>query len=329
MRKINTGKASRSERADRQTEGTGGVRTTRSSRSDGGRSGGGGRSSYSTGTGGRRARITRGAEAGRNTRRTTMPDGRSVTKTHTEVEATPVEEFVAGRRPVLEALRAGRPMNKLMIGEGSEGGSLAEIIGKAKAAGVLMQKVPKAHLNSVAGEGHQGVVAYIAAHEYADLEDVIANRTTQPPLIVLLDEVTDPHNLGAVLRTAEGVGAQGVVIPKRRSVPLTGTVAKAAAGALEYLPVARVANLTQAMEQLKKAGYWVVGSGSEAGTLYTEVDYRGPIAVVIGSEGQGISRLVRERCDYVVQLPMHGQVQSLNASVAAGVLLYEIVRQRS
>lgn len=243
-------------------------------------------------------------------------------------EPSQAPEFVAGRRPVLETLRAGRAINKLLIAEGAEGGSLAEIVGKAKAAGVLMQKVPRAHLNTIAGEGHQGVIAYVAAHEYADLADVMSRQTGQPPLVVLLDEVSDPHNLGAVLRTAEGAGAQGVVIPKRRAVPLTGTVAKAAAGALEYLPVARVANLNQAIDQLKKAGYWVVGSTAESGTSYTEVDYKGKIALVVGSEGQGISRLMRERCDYLVRLPMHGKVQSLNASVAAGVLLYEIVRQR-
>ncbi|MFO2550296.1 23S rRNA (guanosine(2251)-2'-O)-methyltransferase RlmB [Alicyclobacillus cycloheptanicus] len=244
------------------------------------------------------------------------------------VDTPPAEEFVAGRRPVLEALRAGTPINKIVIAQGAEGGSLAEIVGKAKAAGVLLQNAPKAHLTSVAGENHQGVLAYVAPRAYADLEDVIARKTGQAPLIILLDGVTDPHNLGAVVRTAEAAGAQGVVIPKRRSVPLTGTVAKAAAGALEYVPVARVSNLNQAMDRLKKAGYWIVGLAAEGDTPYTEVDYRGSIALVVGSEGQGLSRLVEERCDYLVRLPMHGEVQSLNASVAAGVMLYEIVRQR-
>ncbi|WP_338000211.1 23S rRNA (guanosine(2251)-2'-O)-methyltransferase RlmB [Alicyclobacillus sp. ALC3] len=276
--------------------------------------------------GGRRGRTVRAPRQLESRSAATASRAKPASVRTEEVSEAP--EFVAGRRPVLEVLRAGRAINKLLIAEGAEGGSLAEIVGKAKAAGVLMQKVPRPHLSTIAGEGHQGVVAYVAAHEYADLTDVMSRQTGQPPLVVLLDEVSDPHNLGAVLRTAEGAGAQGVVIPKRRAVPLTGTVAKAAAGALEYLPVARVANLNQAIDQLKKAGYWVVGSTAESGTPYTEVDYKGKIALVVGSEGQGISRLVRERCDYLVNLPMHGKVQSLNASVAAGVLMYEIVRQR-
>lgn len=276
---------------------------------------------------GRPARRSNAPDRGEGAGRARAPRDREKPRS-TPVQETPVEEFVAGRRPVLEALSAGRPMNKIVIAEGAEGGSLAEIVGKAKAAGVLMQHAPKAHLTSVAGDGHQGVLAYIAPHDYASLEEVIARKTGQPPLVVLLDEVTDPHNLGAVLRTAEGVAAQGIVIPKRRSVPLTGTVAKAAAGALEYVPVARVANLSQAIDQLKRAGYWVVGTAADATTMYTDVDYKGPVVVVIGSEGKGLSRLVQEHCDYLVRLPMLGSVQSLNASVAAGVLLYEVVRQR-
>lgn len=316
MQRSNRGRTSRGE-ATRRSRSSSDGRTTRgegTARSDAPR-------------GGHRGRVVRTSARDTAARQETAT--RREGRDRPEVEETvSAPEFVAGRRPVLEALRAGRAINKLMIAEGAEGGSLAEIVGKAKAAGVLMQKVPRAHLGTIAGEGHQGVVAYVAAHEYADLTDVMARQTGQPPLVVLLDEVTDPHNLGAVLRTAEAAGAQGVVIPKRRAVPLTGTVAKAAAGALEYLPVARVANLNQAIDLLKKAGYWVVGSTAESGTPYTEVDYHSKIALIVGSEGQGISRLMRERCDYLVQLPMHGKVQSLNASVAAGVLLYEIVRQR-
>ncbi|GMA50482.1 23S rRNA (guanosine(2251)-2'-O)-methyltransferase RlmB [Alicyclobacillus contaminans] len=244
-------------------------------------------------------------------------------------EATsPRANLVHGRHPVLEALKAGRPINKILVSDASEGGSLLEILGKARAAGVVVQTVPKAHLQKVAGENHQGVVAFVAPRDYVELDDLVARDTGQQPLILLLDEVSDPYNFGAILRTAEAVGAQGVVIPKRRAVPLTETVAKAAAGAVEYVPVARVSNLVQAIERLQSAGYWVVGADVAGESLYTDVDYRGAIAVVIGAEGKGLSRLVKERCDYLVKLPMHGKLQSLNASVAAGVLLYEVVRQR-
>jgi 23S rRNA (guanosine2251-2'-O)-methyltransferase len=244
-------------------------------------------------------------------------------------EAFIADDFVSGRHPVLEALKAGRPINKILVADTSEGGSLIEILGKARAAGIVVQKVPKANLVRIAGEHHQGVVALMAPHEYVDIDDIIAKQTGQAPLVVLLDEVSDPHNLGAILRSAEATGAQGVIIPKRRAVPLTGVVAKAAAGALEYVPVARVTNLVSAIETLKKAGYWIVGTALEASQRHTEVDYRGPIAIVIGAEGQGLSRLVKEKCDFLVQIPMLGHLQSLNASVAAGVMLYEVVRQRA
>lgn len=239
--------------------------------------------------------------------------------------------YVAGRHPVLEALKAGRPINKILVSEASEGGSLLEILGKARAAGVVVQTVPKAHLTSIAGTGanHQGIIAYVAPHDYADIDEVLARQTGQPPLVILLDEISDPHNFGAVIRTAEATGVQGIIIPKRRAVPLTETVAKASAGAIEYVPVARVSNLVQAMQRFKEAGYWIVGTEVEASSSYTEVDYKGPIAVVIGAEGSGLSRLVKEHCDFLVTLPMLGKLQSLNASVAAGIILYEIVRQRS
>jgi 23S rRNA (guanosine2251-2'-O)-methyltransferase len=238
------------------------------------------------------------------------------------------QDLVVGRHPVLEALKANRPINKIVVAEGAEGGSLAEILARAKAAGVVVQWVPRASLARLGGVNHQGVIAYVAAHRYVELEDVLADTKGQAPLLVLLDEVHDPYNFGAILRTAEATGVQGVVIPKRRSVALTGVVAKASAGAVEYVPVARVGNLVQAMERLKQAGYWIVGTDVEAKDLYTQVDYTGPTAVVIGAEGKGLGRLVKEHCDFLVRLPMQGRVQSLNASVAAGVLLYEVVRQR-
>ncbi|WP_425388148.1 23S rRNA (guanosine(2251)-2'-O)-methyltransferase RlmB [Alicyclobacillus ferrooxydans] len=257
----------------------------------------------------------------RNTRSTAPQD---------DTAADVANSLIVGRHPVLEALKSGRSINKILIAETAEGGSLSEITGKAKAAGVVIQKVPKAHLDSITAVGahHQGIVAYGAAHDYVELEEIIQRQTGHDPLVLLLDEVSDPYNLGAILRTAEATGVQGVVIPKRRAVPLTETVGKAAAGAMEYVPVARVANLVQAMETLKAQGYWIVGTDVDAPQSYTQITYRGPIAIVIGAEGKGLSRLVRERCDYTVSLPMLGELQSLNASVATGVLLYEVIRQR-
>jgi 23S rRNA (guanosine2251-2'-O)-methyltransferase len=244
-------------------------------------------------------------------------------------EAEVNSALIVGRHPVLEALKAGRSINKILLAETAEGGSLVEISAKAKAAGVVVQRVPKAHLDSIAQTTHhQGIAAYAAAHDYVELDEIISRETGHEPLVLLLDEVSDPYNLGAILRTAEATGAQGVVIPKRRAVPLTETVGKAAAGAMEYVPVARVANLVQAMETLKAKGYWIVGTDVEATQSYTDITYQGPIALVIGAEGQGLSRLVREGCDYLVSLPMLGKLQSLNASVATGVLLYEVIRQR-
>lgn len=237
-------------------------------------------------------------------------------------------DVVAGRHPVLEALKAGRPINKLLVAEGAEGGSLAEVLARAREQQVVVQRVPKTRLDLIAGKGHQGVAVYVSPQPYAELDDVVSRETGQAPLVVVLDEIADPHNLGAIVRTAEAAGAQGVIIPKRRAVPLTTVVAKAAAGALEYVPVARVNNLVQTLQELKQRGYWVVGLDVAGKQTYTEVSYHGSIAVVIGAEGKGLARLVRETCDYLVQLPMLGNLQSLNASVAAGVMLYEVVRQR-
>ncbi|GGJ01255.1 23S rRNA (guanosine(2251)-2'-O)-methyltransferase RlmB [Alicyclobacillus cellulosilyticus] len=239
------------------------------------------------------------------------------------------QDLIWGRHPVLEALRAGRPVNKVWIAEGSEGSAVAEVLARARELGAVVQRVPRSRLDAVAGGNHQGVAAWVAPYAYAELADVLARDTGQVPLLVLLDELTDPHNFGAILRTAEATGVQGVIVPKRRSVALTSAVAKAAAGAAEYVPVARVTNLARTMEQLKAAGYWLVGLDAAASLLYTGVDYTGPTAIVVGAEGKGLGRLVRERCDYLVRLPMLGRVPSLNASVAAGVLLYEVVRQRA
>ncbi|TDY42782.1 23S rRNA (guanosine2251-2'-O)-methyltransferase [Alicyclobacillus sacchari] len=239
----------------------------------------------------------------------------------------PGTALIKGRHPVATALAEGRPVNKVLIAEGAEG--LQHVVARAREQGVLVHFVPRSRLDTIAGDHHQGVAAYVAPYAYVDLDTVMSRSTGQAPLVVAIDGVTDPHNLGAIVRTAEAAGSQGVVIGKHRASPLTETVAKAAAGALEYLPVARVANLVQALNDLKERGYWVVGADVEAKTSLTSVDYTGPTVVVIGSEGEGMHRLVRETCDFLVSIPILGQVQSLNASVAAGVMLYEVVRQRT
>jgi 23S rRNA (guanosine2251-2'-O)-methyltransferase len=251
-----------------------------------------------------------------------------------ELEQGAVEENpeqLEGRHPVLEALKAGREINKILVAEGADKGSAAEILAVARERGIVIQRVPRAKLETIAqSRNHQGIIAYLAAKEYVELETLIerASRSERPGLLVILDEIEDPYNFGSILRTAEGAGAHGVVIPKRRAVPLTATVAKASAGAIEHMPVARVGNIGQALETLKKAGFWVIGTDVDAPQLYTQADLNIPLAVVIGNEGKGLGEVVKKRCDFLVRLPMVGSVQSLNASVATGILLYEILRQR-
>ncbi|KKM12719.1 RNA methyltransferase [Clostridiales bacterium PH28_bin88] len=240
-------------------------------------------------------------------------------------------DTIEGRNPVVEALKSGRPINKILIGSGVNPRGLSELYSLARARGIPVQQVDRNKLDALAHtRGHQGVIALAAAKEYVEVDDIlaIARQRGEEPLLVLLDELEDPHNLGAILRTADAAGAHGVVITKRHSVPLTGAVAKASAGAVEYVPVARVANLVQTMEYLKKEGCWVVGAAMEAEDLYLHRDLTGSLALVIGSEGKGLGRLVKETCDYCVRLPMQGQINSLNAAVAASVMLYEVVRQR-
>jgi 23S rRNA (guanosine2251-2'-O)-methyltransferase len=241
------------------------------------------------------------------------------------------EQVLAGKHPVLEALKAGRPLNKIWVSENAQRSQIAPILEAAKARGVVVQQADKRKLDQLAqGFPHQGVVAQAAAAAYADVDDILAlaAQRGEPPFLVLLDEVEDPHNLGSVLRTAECTGVHGVVVPKRRSASLTAVVAKTSAGAVEYVPVARVSNLAQTIDKLKEAGVWIAGAAGEAGTDVYRANLKGPLAIVIGNEGRGLSRLVRERCDFLVSLPMFGKIHSLNASVAAGVILYEAVRQR-
>jgi len=238
---------------------------------------------------------------------------------------------IFGRNPVLEALRGGSEINKIYLAKGELQGSAKEIVALAKEKGVQIQQVERAKLDSMFPKAnHQGVAASIAEAEYVDWQDIIeiARQKNEDPLIIVLDELEDPHNLGAILRTADAVGAHGVIIPKRRAVALTAGVAKAAAGAVAYVPVARVSNLGQTLDAMKKQGIWVAGAAMGGREIYAQ-DMTGPLAIVIGSEGKGLGRLVAEKCDFLVSLPMRGQINSLNASVAAGVILYEISRQRT
>lgn len=241
------------------------------------------------------------------------------------------EGMIEGRNAVTEALKSGRAIDKVYIASGDTDKALARLAAQAKDAGAVVVQVDRRKLNELSPTGaHQGIIASVAAHEYASLEELLAlaEQRGEPPLLVICDELSDPHNLGAILRTAECAGAHGVIIPKRRSVGLTAVVAKTSAGAVEYLPVARVSNIANAIETLKQRGVWVFGTAADGDTALYQADLKGPCAIVIGNEGAGMSRLVRERCDVLVSIPMRGQISSLNASAAAAVLLYEAVRQR-
>ncbi len=241
------------------------------------------------------------------------------------------ETLLEGRNAVMEAFKAGRTIDKVFLAEGAADHGLRRLASLAREAGAVVTAVDRRKLDQMSPTGaHQGIVAMAAAHDYSTLDDMLAlaARRGEAPLLVLCDELSDPHNLGAIIRSAECAGAHGVVIPKRRSVALTAVVAKAAAGALEYMPVARVTNLSAAMETLQKKGLWIFGTAAEGATPLYEADLRGPAAIVIGAEGDGMSRLVAERCDYKVSIPLRGQISSLNASAAAAVLLYEALRQR-
>lgn len=234
---------------------------------------------------------------------------------------------VPGRNPVAELLRSGQPVDCIYIQDSEARGSLVPILAKARERGIPIKRADSRKLAALAaGAEHQGVVAMVAAYPYLTLEELL-ERAGENPFLVLADEIEDPHNLGAILRTAEAAGAHGLVLPKRRGVGLTPTVVKTSAGAAAHLPVARVANLVGAMEELKRRGVWIYGADMQ-GERWCQTDLTGPLALVIGSEGRGLGRLVRERCDGILSLPMCGKVNSLNASVAAGILLYEAARQR-
>ena len=237
------------------------------------------------------------------------------------------QDKIEGRNPVTEAIKSGREIDKLLVS--AKEGSIKKIVAMAKERGIVVQEVVRLDELSETG-AHQGVIALVAAHNYATVEDILARAEEkgESPFVILLDEITDPHNLGSILRTANAVGAHGVIIPKRRSVGLSSVVAKTSAGALEYTPVARVTNLAQTIDFLKEKGVWFYATHQDATQSYTEVDLKGGIGIVIGSEGNGVSRIVAEKCDFLISIPMKGEINSLNASVAAGVVMYEALRQR-
>ena len=240
------------------------------------------------------------------------------------------EFIIEGRNAVLEAFRAGKTIDKLFVLDGCQDGPVKSILREAKKTDTIINFVDKERLDRLANSGHhQGVVAQAAAYEYAEVEDILnaAKEKGEAPFIFILDEIEDPRNLGAIIRTANLCGAHGVIIPKRRAVGLTATVAKTSAGAVNYTPVAKVTNIAKTIEELKKEGMWFVCADMDGQTMY-DLNLTGPIGLVIGNEGAGVSRLVKEKCDFTASIPMKGDIDSLNASVAAGVLAYEIVRQR-
>lgn len=241
------------------------------------------------------------------------------------------EEFtIEGRNAVMEALRAGKTIDRLFVLDGCKDGPVTSIVRETRKTDAIISYVQKERLDQLSQTGkHQGVIAYAAAYEYAEVEDILnaAKEKNEPPFIILLDSIEDPHNLGAIIRTAHQAGAHGVIIPKRRAVGLTATVAKTSAGAINYLPVAKVTNLAVTIEELKQQGLWFVCADMDGELMYS-LNLKGPIGLVIGSEGEGVGRLIKEKCDYNAKIPMYGKVDSLNASVAMGVMAYEIVRQR-
>ncbi len=241
------------------------------------------------------------------------------------------EGVIEGRNAVIEALRAGRPIDKIYIAKGETDATLGHIASKAREKGVVVVEAARQKLDYMSvTHSHQGVIALAAVREYVSVEDIlkIAEERGEKPLVIICDEISDPHNLGAVIRTAECAGAHGVIIPKRRSAGVTPIVAKTSAGAVEHIAVSRVANITAAIKELQKAGVWVFGTAADGGTELWNADFTGASAIVIGSEGEGMSRLVSENCDFRVSIPMFGKVSSLNASASAAILIYEAVRQR-
>jgi len=238
--------------------------------------------------------------------------------------------MIIGRNPVMEALKSGRAVNKVFVSDQLNKQTEKDLLRAVKKANTILQKVPKKRIDQMSSGKHQGIIAYVSAYEYATIDQILHRATEKgvPPFIMILDEIEDPHNLGAILRTADATGVHGVVIPKRRAVGLTETVAKASAGAIEHIPVARVTNITDTIKQLKAENIWIVGTDERGSDDYRTLDGQTALAIVIGNEGKGLTRIVKEHCDWLVHLPMQGSIPSLNASVASGLLMYEIFRKR-
>ena len=247
----------------------------------------------------------------------------------TEDAQNSYEDVIAGRNAVMELLKSSKDINKIFVERGEKHGSINEIIARAKEDRVVIVEVEKAKLNAMA-ENHQGVVAVVPPFNYCEIEDILeyAEQKGEDPFILILDGIEDPHNLGSIIRTAETAGVHGVIIPKRRTVAVNATVAKTSAGATAYVKVARVNNINDSIKKLKQSGLWVIGTDGEAKTEYYNQDLKGPIAIIIGSEGFGMSKLVKENADILIKIPMKGQINSLNASVSAGIVMYEVVKQR-
>ncbi|MGM9937389.1 MAG: 23S rRNA (guanosine(2251)-2'-O)-methyltransferase RlmB [Candidatus Ornithomonoglobus sp.] len=241
-----------------------------------------------------------------------------------------MEDIIFGRGPVTEALKADRAIDKLLIKSGPYAKSLVPVIDMAKKKGIVIQQADPARLDKMAeGGNHQGVIAMVSAYEYVSVKDILnkARDKGESPFVIICDKITDPHNLGAIIRTANCVGATGVIIPKRNSVGVNSVVMKTSVGAAEYTPVAKVTNIAATIEELQKEGLWITAADMDGQSMY-DIDFKGAIGIVVGSEGSGISRLVREKCDFIASIPMKGEINSLNASVAASVLMYEALRQR-
>ncbi len=240
------------------------------------------------------------------------------------------EEMIIGRNPVMEALKSGRAVNKVLVSDQLNQQTEKDLFRAVKKANTILQKVPKKRIDQMSSGKHQGIIAYVAAYEYATIEQILQRATDKgvPPFLMILDEIEDPHNLGAILRTADATGVHGVIIPKRRAVGLTETVAKASAGAIEHIPVARVTNIADTIEALKSENIWVVGTDERGSDDYRSLDGDTALAIVIGNEGKGLTRIVKDKCDWLVHLPMQGSIPSLNASVASSLLMYEIYRKR-
>ena len=333
------------EKTDNKRKGAASGRTAGTKRVSGGRSTAGGTrasgaGSRSTGRGTRQTERKTGTKCAAGTgkpaagtRKTAAAGRKAPAAKPAQVQAFAEfperDDILIGRNPVTEALKSERPVEKLIVQDGA-GGSLGRIVALAKDRGVIVETVDKKAIERLVGTApHQGVVAITAAHEYAELEDIfaLARASGEYPFIIILDGIEDPHNLGAIMRTAECAGAHGVIIPKRRAAGITFSAAKAAAGAVEYIPCVRVANIAQTIDELKDRGVWIYACDMD-GEPYNKTKLTGPIGLVVGNEGNGISRLVKEKCDFVVSIPMYGKIDSLNASNAAAILMYEIRRQR-